>query len=75
MLAYRPKARAASANEKLNIGIIGVAGQGLVAGLPIQFALAAPFLELLSVLSPGGILRSPLIGLLLGALLAWMRVR
>src|SRR5438034_1807420 len=28
LLAYRPKARAASANEKLNIGIIGVAGQG-----------------------------------------------
>jgi len=55
--------------------VIGVAGQGIVAGLPMQFAFAAPFLELLSVLSPGGILRSPLIGLLLGALLAWMRVR
>jgi hypothetical protein len=55
--------------------VIGVAGQGVIAGLPLQFALAAPFLELLSVLSPGGILRSPLIGLLVGALLAWMRVR
>jgi hypothetical protein len=55
--------------------IVGVAAQGIAAGLPLQFALAAPFFEMLSVLSPGGILRSPLIGLLLGALLAWMRVR
>jgi hypothetical protein len=55
--------------------IIGVAGQGIFAGLPLQFALLAPFFELLSALSPGGLLRSPLIGLLVGALLAWMRVR
>lgn len=55
--------------------IIGVAAQGIIAGLPLQFALMAPLFELLSVLSPGGILRSPLIGLLVGALLAWMRVR
>jgi hypothetical protein len=54
---------------------IGVAAQGVLAGLPLEFSLAAPILELLSVFGRGGLLGSPLIGLLLGSLLAWMRVR
>jgi hypothetical protein len=54
---------------------IGVVAQAIVAGYPLTIALSAPLAMLLSVLSPGGIMRSPLIGLLLGALLAWMRVR
>jgi hypothetical protein len=55
--------------------VIGVAGQGVAAGLPLQFALLAPVFELLAGLQPAGLLRSPLIGLLVGALLAWMRAR
>jgi hypothetical protein len=54
---------------------IGVAAVLLVAGAPLSAALIAPIVSMLSVLRPGGILSSPLIGLLLGALLAWMRTR
>jgi hypothetical protein len=49
--------------------------QLLVIGAPIGFALSAPILTLLNGLNPAGLLRSPLLGLLLGALLAWMRNR
>jgi hypothetical protein len=49
--------------------------QLLVLGAPVGMALSAPILTLLSGLNPAGLLRSPLLGLLLGALLAWMRNR
>lgn len=54
---------------------VGIAGLEVYTGRPLGVALLAPMVALVAVLGRGGLLGSPLIGLLLGALLAWMRVR
>ncbi len=55
--------------------ILGVAALQVNLGRPLPVALLAPIGSLLLVLSPGGLFGSPLIGLIVGSLLAWMRVR
>jgi hypothetical protein len=55
--------------------VLGIAALELYAGRPLAIALLAPIGSLLTVLRPGGLFGSPLIGLVVGALLAWMRVR
>jgi hypothetical protein len=55
--------------------IVGVGALQMNAGRPLTTALLAPVGLLLSVLRPGGLLGSPLIGLIVGAFLAWMRAR
>jgi hypothetical protein len=54
---------------------LGIFIQLLVLGFPMGIALTAPILAILSITGPGGIIGSRLLGLLLGALLAWMRCR
>jgi hypothetical protein len=44
-------------------------------GGALLYALTTPIITLIQGLSPAGLMRSPLIGLLIGALLAWMRTR
>jgi hypothetical protein len=54
---------------------VGLAALLIFSGAPVGLALTEPLLLLFQGLSPAGLTRSPLIGLLVGALLAWMRTR